>query len=485
MASRTDTHRPAFVAALLEPQAYAPEGFVPEAVDFGETHISYLFFTGPYVYKVKKAVDLGFLDFSTLERRHEFCELEVALNRDIAPSVYLGVVPVTKQADDFALGGGGEVVDWAVKMRQLPRERMLDAMLARGEVTPADAERLAHRIADFHLWLPATDEARQLGGLASVRAQVEDNFAQTERFVGRHLSRAVFDDVAAYSRAFMDVRVPLFEQRSAEGRVVDGHGDLHAGQINLTNGIEIMDRIEFDGAYRCGDVAADLAFLAMDLDHFGRPDLSAALVDAYVARTGDGGLRAVLGFYQCYRAYVRGKVTSLKLATSALPDTERRRTLEAARAYYELANRYAMACVPVPALYLVVGLPGSGKSTVAATLGERWGIAHVSSDVERKRLAGFEPTARPVDAGVDVYTPGMDRRTYQRLIERAREELSAGRSVVLDATFRSAAGRREALRVAEEAGAPALVVECTLPAAVVRRRIEDRVLPTCAGAGNR
>jgi len=488
---------PEFVDALLDPAAYpAPER--PERMEMRETHISWLFFTASHVYKVKKPVDFGFLDFSTLEERHTYCQEEVRLNRRISPGVYLGVVEIREvdgrcrvvetdpagqdeagpageddagpvSEDEAGPDTGGELVDYAVKMRRLPEDRWLERLLESGEADQELARRIARRIAGFH----ADARTTEIGGIDTVRFNTRENFAQTRRYVGSTLDEATYDVVRAYTRGLLDARRELFLHRSEEGRVRDGHGDLHAGQVCVENGIDFIDCIEFNQRFRFGDVAADLAFLAMDLDHWERPDLRRALVDEYVEVSGDEGLWEILGFYQCYRAYTRGKVNSLLLDDPDLDEDRRPEVIDEARSYFELARRYAG--LEGPLLVLVTGLMGTGKTSLANALGPRLGATVLSSDPVRKELAGMEAAETVFEEwGAGIYAAEFDRRTYQELHGRARERLERGEMVVLDASYRERSRREAARRVAREAGARFLVVQTVAPDRIVEQRLVTR-----------
>ncbi len=465
-------YRPPLVRALLRPEAYPHP---VSAITLAETHVSYLFFTDDTVYKVKKAVDYGFLDFTTLESRRFYCLEEVRLNSRISPDVYLGVVPIRQQDGEYRVEGPGETVEYAVRMRRLPAERALDRLLRRGELQPGDLRRVAARVARFHREAPTSAEITAHGDLSVVRQNTEENFQQVLPWVGVCLSREEYDDIAAYTRAFEDVKADVFQRRAREGRVRDGHGDLHAANIFLENGIEIIDCIEFNERFRCLDVAQDIAFLAMDLDFYDRPDLSEAFVESYIEESGDTGIRELLDFFKAYRAFVRGKVTSFRLEDASLAEDERRKVTEAARAYFHLAHAYACKSLPRPLLVLIGGLMGTGKSYLGSQLAGRWDMEYISSDVTRKQLAGLRPTEHRYDPfGQGLYSPQMSRLTYEAMFRQARQLLGAGRSVVLDATFSRRQGRQEALAIGRELGVEVWVVECVAPDQVVRARLVQR-----------
>ncbi|MDO8751910.1 MAG: AAA family ATPase, partial [Dehalococcoidia bacterium] len=429
------------VRQLLRPQAY-PE--TVSQVRLLQTHISSLFFTGDHVYKVKKPVNYGFLDFTTLSKRRYYCRQELTLNRRLSPDIYLGVVEIREQGGQLTIGGQGRTVEYAVKMRQLPTDRALAALLKAGAVSTQDISRLGELVADFHGRANTSPAITQQGGFKAVTRNIRENFRQTRRYIGLCLTQDEYDDMVAYSQAFMATRANTFLRRAAEGRIRDGHGDLHTGAVFLANGIYILDCIEFNRRFRYGDVASDVAFPAMDLDFHGRRDLSTAFVQAYIQASCDTGVEELLDFFKSYRAYVRAKVTSFRLDDPLLSPTDRKEALATAQAYYRLAHSYTRV-IPQPSLFLVAGLMGTGKSTVAQDLARRQNAAYISSDVTRKSLEGIAPTEHRYESFREgIYAPSMSRRTYDAMLSQAREHLATGRSVVLDATFRQSQDRRMA-----------------------------------------
>ncbi len=341
------------VQALLQPEAYPPG---VAAVELVETHVSYLFLTGRHVYKVKKPVDFGFLDFTTLDKRRHFCHQEVALNRRMSPEVYLGVSEVRLHQGRYSIDstgdGPGATVEYAVKMVQLPRQRAMNLLLQQGRVSPANVSRLAAKIARFHRRAATSPEIAQGGGLARVRQNIQENLAQIRPFAGICLSLETFQALAEYSERFLAEHGAVFQRRAGEGRIRDCHGDLHTAQIFLLepgapppgaaadwDGISIIDCIEFNDRFRYGDVAEDIAFLAMDLDFHGRSDLSQQFVQEYVEASGDSGVVELLDFFKVYRACVRGKVTAFRLAIHYFPP-DQRQLLATAQGYFILAASY-------------------------------------------------------------------------------------------------------------------------------------------------
>ncbi len=329
--------QPPLVQALLLPQAY-PER--PQRIDLVQTQMSFVFLTGDYVYKVKKPVDLGYLDYTTLERRRHFCHQEVVLNKRLCPEAYLGVVHIAEKDGKFAVEGRGKVVEYAVKMRQLPLNRTMDNLIRGNQLSKEMVAQVARRLVEFHQGAETSDEIRRYGDLGILKTNTEENFDQTEKYIGISISRQTYDAITAYTRSFIKGNAALFRQRMKEGRIRDCHGDLHAAHVCFSDGICIFDCIEFNDRFRYCDVANEIAFLAMDLDYLGRPDLSELFVEAYVESAKDQGLLQLLDFYKCYRACVRGKVESFKLDDPHLTVEEKGRALDAARRYFELAQSY-------------------------------------------------------------------------------------------------------------------------------------------------
>ena len=335
-AARRSGDLPPAVCALLD-QGVAPGSEPPRLV---QTHISWVVLAGAYAYKVKKPLDLKFLDYSTPQKRLEACHREVDLNRRLCPGVYLGVMPIA--AESVQPDGSRAVLDYAVRMRRLPQDRMLDVLLERGEATPNMALALAVRLAAFHALAVTGRGVNEYGTLAAVRANTAENFAQIRRCIGRTVdARAWALDRWACLR-FLEEHRSLFERRVSEGRIRDGHGDLHAANVCMAEPIAIFDCIEFSDRFRCGDVAAEVAFLAMDLEYRGRADLAGVFVDRYIEVSGDREVRKLLDFYLCYRAYVRGKVESLKLDEPGFSAEECGMALTRAQCYFDLAHAYAV-----------------------------------------------------------------------------------------------------------------------------------------------
>lgn len=330
---------PSLKKALLDPAIFPDPS---EEIELIETHISILFLTNRYVYKVKKPVDFGFLDFTSLEKRRYFCEREVFLNRRLAPSVYLGVVKIAESEGKLSLEAEGEVIDYAVKMKRIPGDRFLDKLLVKNQVTREMIRAVSKRLARFYAKAHTSEFIRSFARPERIKQDTDENFEQTEKYVGASLPDETYASTRERTNEFLRTREKVFHERMSSGHIRDCHGDLRLEHIVWGEEIFIIDCIEFNERFRYTDVAADLAFLAMDLDYHGREDLSEALIRIYRQESGDGAVWSVLNFYKCYRAYVRGKVESFKSEDTSTTEADRRKALERARKYFTLAHRYAL-----------------------------------------------------------------------------------------------------------------------------------------------
>ena len=469
LAQRTDLRAwREMVERLRQASDWAAEDLPVEMV---QTHISIVLLGKQQVLKLKKPVDFGFLDYTTLEKRRSACEAEVNLNRRLCPDTYLGVQPIRIVAGELRLYGEGPIVDYAVLMKRLPAERMLDQMVARDEVTETIMDRVAERLSGFHKAARRGPDVDEYGSPDVIRDNWEENFIQTAPYVGRTITESEFDRIRAWINRWMEASGELLRSRVHEGWICDGHGDVRSESVCVTDGICIFDCIEFNERFRCCDAASEAAFLATDLDARGRPDLGYYFSARYQALTGDRQLFALLPFYRCYRAYVRGKVLSFRLDEAEFNEAQHTAAATRAKSYFHLARRYATP-LEQPTVIAVVGLSGTGKTSLARAIAGELGLRLVSADAVRKSIFGRE--GRPYGYGEGAYSAEANRRTYSELVETGRALLTEDRGVVLDATFRRDADRARARAMAIDAGANWRSIECRLSADLTHSRLEKR-----------
>lgn len=464
------TH-PELFSAMSRPEFYPHR---PERVEVVQTHISFIFIGGEMVYKVKKAVDFGFLDFTTLEKRKFYCEEELRLNRRLAPEAYLALERITADAHGLSLNGTGQVVEYAVRMRKLPQERMLKRLLAEGKCDHAMIDAVAAKLADFHGRAETGGRIDELGGVETIRFNHEENFSQTASYVDLTIPHGRYAFISAFDRDFLKRQGPLLQRRVVDHRIRDCHGDLHLEHICVADGITIFDCIEFNERFRFGDVAAEVAFLAMDLDYNGYPQWAEVFVAAYIRHSGDTDIRRLLDFYRCYYAYVRGKVVGFRINDPAIDEAGRNEAKAIAARYFELAFTYA-ARPERPLLIVTAGLMGTGKSVLAQNLAPRLGAEVIRTDVLRKELFAKGPQERHIEAfGQGIYSDEFSRLTYAKALEIAAERLKEGRSVIIDASYKRRDERLRAAGTAKELDAGFFLIECTAPEEALKRRLDSR-----------
>ena len=432
-----------------------------------QTHISWVVLAGAYAYKIKKPVRFPFLDYSTLAKRRRACEREVALNRRTCPEAYLGVVPIARTGDGFRIDAPGRTVEYAVKMRRLSASGWLSSRVDVGKVSPGLIRGVARATLAFHNGARTSAAIARYGAPDEVAAIWRENLDEVRPFAGDTLERDDLRAVSRYGSRFLAAHEALIAERASAGRIRDCHGDLRSDSIHVGPGgrVCLTDCIEFSDRLRCGDVAGDVGFLAMDLDFRGRADLADEFCAEYVSGAPDDEtLPVMLPFYRCYRAIVRGKVESLASREPEIPPRQRRAAKARARRYFALARRYAAASA-APALFVVGGLSGTGKSYLAAALASRIGAVLVRTDAVRREAAHARPPA---------YTEAARAAVYAEARARAARHLRAGRPVVLDATHIARRDRDAARDVAASCGVPAMLLWLDAPEPVVRRRLRAR-----------
>jgi aminoglycoside phosphotransferase family enzyme len=328
---------PGFISALLHSDIYDHPA---ENIQLVQTHISFVLLAGEFVYKFKKPVDFGFLDFSTLEKRQYCCEQELLLNRRLCPDIYLGLVTITSEGDGFALNGNGAVVEYGVKMVRMPEDRMMVNLIRKGQVDREQIDALVDVLVPFYQQADRSAEIDGFGTAESVAVNVLENFEQTKGFIGGGaVSQEQFDRISGWAEKFLS-QEQLFSDRIRGGYIRDCHGDLYSANICLADKVYIYDCIEFNRRFRYCDVASDIAFLAMDLDFHGLQELSEYCIAQFCERSGDTGLKEMLNFYKCYRAYVRGKIGLFTAGDPAVDEAVKKSSMEAAAKYFKLAESY-------------------------------------------------------------------------------------------------------------------------------------------------
>lgn len=463
----TDTALPALIQQMCQPSFYPHP--VVEPIRLMQTHVSYVLLTGDYAYKVKKPVNFGFLDYSTLDQRRHFCREELRLNQRTAADLYLEVVPMAQDGETYHLGGD-PAVEYAVKMVQFPQDTLLSALYARGELTEDLIRTLADQVAAFHLAAETNDHIRTYGTVAKIRQAFDENYAQTQGYVGGPQTQAQLEQTQAYTNHIFDTQGDLFQRRVDQNWIRACHGDLHLNNLCYwQNQLYLFDCIEFNEPFRYVDVMYDVGFVVMDLLAKDCRALATAFLNHYVEQTGDWEGLQLLPLYISRQAYVRAKVTSFLLDDPAIDPATKAQSSDTAAAYYRLA--WDVVQPQAGRLYLMAGLSGAGKSTTARELARQTGAIHLRSDAVRKHLAGVPLLER---GDQSLYSPAMTQKTYHRLLELGLTLAQAGFTVVLDAKYDRQALRQPVLDQAQATGIPLQMLHCTAPPEVLEDRVRQR-----------
>ena len=463
-----DTLLPPLIQQMTQPGFY-PHA-VTEPIEVIQTHVSYVLLTGDYAYKVKKPVNFGFLDFSTLEKRQHFCQEELRLNQRSAANLYLEVLPITQSGGTYQFSGTGEAVEYLVKMKQFPSGTLFSDLYDQGKLTGELLEELARVLAKFHQKTVTNDYIRSFGRVEQVRQAIDENYDQTEKYIGGPQTQQQFDETRNYTDRLFAEQAELFEQRMQQNKIRECHGDVHLRNIALWDGtILLFDCIEFNEPFRFVDFMFDIAYIIMDLDARNRPDLSNQFLNAYMEQTGDWEGLQVLPLYLSRQSYVRAKVTSFLLDDPSVPEAVKQEATATAARYYNLAWEYTQPSQGK--IILMSGLSGSGKSTVARQLARQWGAIQLRSDAVRKHLGGIPLDAR---GGDELYTPEMTQKTYDRLLELGLTLAKQGYTVILDAKYDRQAQRQAVLAQAQAAGLPVQIFYCDAPIDILQERLQQR-----------
>lgn len=459
------------IAALQSPAAYDHRA---DDICLLETHISWIVLAGPFAYKIKKPVDLGFLDFTTLERRRHFCEEELRLNRRLAPELYLDVVPIGGTPETPRVAGRGQAIEYAVRMHRFSQDALLSHVLKRQALTPQHIDDLAATIADFHAHIPSASPDSPHGSLEEVWRPMQENLERLARVENASPANTTFKALEAWCRDEFHVRRDLFQARKAGHFIRECHGDMHLGNMLLLDGkVVIFDGIEFNDQFRWIDVLNEVAFAVMDLEDRGRADLAHQLLNAYLERTADYAGLEVFPFYFVYRALTRAKVALIRLQQPAVKADEAQRLLAECHGYLELAKRKSQRSAP--RLFITYGPSGSGKTTYTQPLLETIGAIRLRSDYERKRLSGLDSLERDqTGLAAGIYRPQVTAQTYERLVELARLVLQAGFKAIVDATFLKHWQRDLFERLSSELSIPLTILEFRAGAEMLRERVQQR-----------
>jgi len=481
----TETTLPPIIQAMLQPEFYPHPVTMP--IELIQTHVSYICLTGAFAYKVKKPVNYGFLDFSTLALREHFCHEEIRLNQRGAADIYLEVLPISQVNGTFQLGQAGDstagdIVEYVVKMKQFPSGTLFTDLFDQGKLTEDLLKRLAQELVNFHQQGAINDHIRSFGEVAQIRQAIDENYEQTVGYIGGPQTQQQFDETRQYTDRLFAEQPDLFANRVAHDWIRECHGDVHLRNIALSDDrILLFDCIEFNEPFRFVDVMFDIAYIVMDLDARDRPDLSNAFLNAYIEIMGDWEGLQVLPLYLSRQSYVRAKVISFLLNDPAIPDAVKAESAKTAERYYRLAWEYTRSPLGTASekfggqLWLMAGLSGSGKSTVAQLLARQTGAVLIRSDAVRKHLAGI-PLDQRGDG--DLYTNEMTAKTYQRLLDVGLTLAKQGYPVILDAKYDRQAHRQAVLdAVAEAEGDRPISVQilhCDAPLPTRQQWLRDR-----------
>ncbi len=464
----TEVSLPSLIQQMMQPGFYPHP--VQEPIQLIQTHVSYVLLTGDYAYKLKKSVNFGFLNYSTLELRKHFCEEELRLNQRGAAELYLEVMPITGDQNQYQLGDSGKPVEYALKMRQFPQESLFITLFEQGKLSETHMEELGRVVAQYHATAETSDYIRKFGEVAQVRQSIDENYEQTKKYIGGPQTEAQFEETKQYTDNFFTERSQLFTSRVQNNWIRECHGDLHLRNICLWHDkILLFDCIEFNEPFRFVDVMYEAAFTVMDLEARQRKDLGNAFLNTYVEQTGDWEGLQVLPLYLSRQAYVRAKVNSFLLDDPGVPAAVKDEAAATAAGYYRQAWEYTKP--RQGQLMLMSGLSGSGKSTVARQLARTLGAIHLRSDAVRKHLGGIPLQQR---GGNELYTDEMTQKTYERLLDLGVMLANQGFSVILDAKYDRQQLRAKAIAQAEFHQLPLQILHCAAPLEMIRERLQTR-----------
>lgn len=444
-----------------------------ESFQLIETHISWVILTGPFAYKIKKPMDFGFLDFTTLEKRKHFCEEELRLNRRLAPELYLDLLPLYGDENTPSFSNKGDVQEYVIKMRQFDQAHLLNNLLAEGKLTRDHISEVAEQVADFHARTEVASPESRFGTPEQVMFPVQQNFDQIRPLLTEKADLQQLDQIEAWAQDTFTLLKPTFEERKTQGKIRACHGDLHLGNITLFDGkIRLFDCIEFNDDFYWIDVMREAAFFIMDLEDRGEDYFANQFLNAYLELTNDYAGLKLLNFYKSYYAMVRAKVGLFRLFDETISDEERQAVLKQYRSYTNLAEHYME--IPCRTLIMMHGYSGSGKSTVGNTLMEHLHLIRLRSDVVRKQLFGEQKGAKGDDLDIGIYSKEASDKTFESLRDSAEVILQSGNSVLIDATFLKAGYRDLFHQLCEQHAVALQIVSCSLDDTITRERLATR-----------
>ncbi len=469
---KQETSQEQMISGLQSSDAYP---YQVEDIELIQTHISFVALLSHYVYKIKKPVNLGFLDFSTLEKRREQCEKEVKLNRRLSKNMYEGVVPISRIDGSLKIENDSNIVDYAVKMKRLSKEGFLNRKIEKGNLDKKDIDRVVGVLKNFYGSQKSSPDAAEWGRPRNLMISIQENFEQTVRFQDELLRESVFRAVQSFQKQFISCHFRLMNQRRAEGKIIDGHGDLRLEHIHFTSDeVRIFDCIEFNDRFRFNDTANEVAFLAMDLDYHDRSDLADYFIQRMSEALEDPDLPKLIDFYRNYRAYVRAKVQSLKTLESEISEEQKKKSRNAAAELYRLALNYSLNGLR-PMIIIIMGSIGTGKTTVAENLSEALGWEVIRSDRQRKKLAGVPLTQRPDSAErKSLYSREMTEKTYAVLKKKALQKIKNGESCLLDATYGKKQLRQDLQKTLKSHAIPYCFAELSISKESIKKRLRER-----------
>ena len=456
------------IQAMQEPNFYPHS--VKTEIRVIQTHCSAVFLTGDYAYKIKKNVDFGFLDYSTLEKRHYFLQQELEMNHAIAPDIYLEVLPISQINDSLVLGSDKNVVEYVLKMAEFPQSALLISMFERGELKESHLRELGEVVANFHQKTNTNDYIKSFGKVEIIKKSIDGNYQATQKYIGIAQTLEQYQETQQFTNNFLTQKQAIFESRCLNHKIRECHGDLHLRNICYWhNKIQLFDRIEFNEPFRFVDVMYDIAFTVMDLEAKGRQDFANIFLNTYLEKTGDWQGLQVLPFYLCRQAYVRAKVTSLLLDDPNIAESEKESATQIAKNYYHLAWQYTQ--ISPGKMIVMSGLSGSGKTTIAKYIAPKINAIHLRSDAVRKHLAGI-----PLDQSGDasLYRPEMSEKTYQFLLDLGVLLINQGFSVILDAKYDRHQWRSPILTAAQKGDFSFKILHCQASMDTLRTRLQQR-----------